>query len=206
MAARSPTLKGSRPKPVKDRRAAVDERGAVVSLRKLKSLLVRPLSVERRNGKLQVVLAERRRNRPVQDSQAPTPPQLCAELRDRLLANEADQAARTMRQLVFVHDMLERKGWPGIASMSGRVLAEAIDQVEVLAGEEPSALLDHLVEQLRPMQAAATLRELSDSRLQDFDVGTNLTVSESDFAEFEDAERDWSGTVPAGLARPERDD
>lgn len=206
MAARSPTLKGSRPKPVKDRRAAADERGAVVSLRKLKSLLVRPLSVERRNGKLQVVLAERRRNRPVQDSQAPTPPQLCAELRDRLLANEADQAARTMRQLVFVHDMLERKGWPGIASMSGRVLAEAIDQVEALAGEEPSALLDHLVEQLRPMQAAATLRELSDSRLQDFDVGTNLTVSESDFAEFEDAERDWSGTVPAGLARPERDD
>ncbi len=206
MAARSPTLKGSRPKPVKDRRAAADERGAVVSLRKLKSLLVRPLSVERRNGKLQVVLAERRRNRPMQDSQAPTPPQLCAELRDRLLANEADQAARTMRQLVFVHDMLERKGWPGIASMSGRVLAEAIDQVEALAGEEPSALLDHLIEQLRPLQAAATLRELSDSRLQDFDVGTNLTVSESDFAEFEDAERDWSGTVPAGLARPERDD
>jgi hypothetical protein len=204
MATRSPPPKGSRRKSDKERRADEGAKGATVSLRKLKGLLIRPLGVERRDGKLQLVLTERRRTRPADGS--PTPSQLCAELSDRLLAHEAAQAARTMRQLVFVHDMLERRGFAGIAAMSGRVLAEALDQLEMLASEYPSPQLDTLIEKLRPLQAAATLREESDSRLQDFDVGASLTVSESDFAEFEDAERDWVGTVPAGLARPERDD
>jgi len=86
------------------------------------------------------------------------------------------------------------------------VLTEALDQLEMLACEDPSPHLDRLVDGLRPLQEAAELREERDSRLQDFDVGSNLVVSESDFAEFEDVERGWTGTVPSGLARPDKED
>ena len=197
MATRSPTRQS---KSSKERRAP---EGEAPPLRRLKSLLVRPLSVERRDGKVALVLTERRRPKPVDDT--PTPSQLCAELSDRLLAHEAEHTSRAMRQLVFVHDMLERKGWAGAASMSGRVLAEAIDQLEWLASDCPSALLEHLIARLRPLQVAATQREECDSRLQDFDVGASVSVSESDFAAFESAERDWAGTVPDGLSHPERE-
>jgi len=200
MANRSPARQSTRQKSSKDRRAP---EGAAPPLRRLKGLLVRPLSVERRDGKVAVVLAERRRARPVDDT--PTPSRLCTELSDRLLAHEAEHTSRAMRQLVFVHDMLERKGWAGAASMSGRVLAEALDQLEWLAADSPSPLLEHLITRLRPLQVAATLREESDSRLQDFDVGASVSVTESDFAEFESAERDWAGTVPDGLSHPERE-
>ncbi len=201
MANRSPPRKGLPSKPIKDRRAADEARGP---LRRLKGLLVRPLSLERRDGKLQLTLAERRRPKPADE--APTPSQLCAELSARMLAHEVDQTARTMRHLVLVHDVLERKGWAGVAAMSGHVLTEALDQLEMLACEDPSPHLDRLVDGLRPLQEAAELREERDSRLQDFDVGSNLVVSESDFAEFEDVERGWTGTVPSGLARPDKDD
>jgi len=36
-------------------------------------------------------------------------------------------------------------------------------------------------------------------------VGASVSVTESDFAEFESAERDWAGTVPDGLSHPERE-
>jgi hypothetical protein len=189
--------------PLKDRRAAPDgQRGG--SLRKLKGLLGRPIGIERREGKLQVVLTERRRQRPADEP--PSLSQLCAELSARLLAHETSEV-QTMRHLILVHDALDRRGWVAIEGLSSLVLAKAIEQAEALAAEEPSPLMDMLVEGLRPLRIAADLRDQRDSRQQDFRVGDSLEVSESDYAEFEDVETNWAGTVPAGLVPPrDRDD
>ena len=194
----------SRNTPLKDRRAAADSPAG--SLRKLKGMLNRPIAVERRDGKLQVVLAERRRARPANEHTSIA--LLCAELSARLLAHEADEAAQTMRHLILVHDALERKGWPGIEEMSSLVLARAVEQAQLLAREEPSPHMDMLIEGLRPLQAATAMREQREARVHEMRLGDNVEVSESDYADFEDAEQEWSpGTMPLGLVpRPERDD
>ena len=192
MASSSTSRKGSRQMPLKDRRAPEGKGGA---LRKLKGVFGRPLGIERRNGKLQVVLAERRRARPA--NEPPSLAQLCAELSARLLAHEHSEV-QTMRHLVLVHDALERRGWEALEAMSALVLAKA------MAAEEPSPMMDMLVEGLRPLHVAADLRDQRDSRMQDFRVGENLEVSESDYAEFEDCETNWAGTVPVGLVPPGR--
>ena len=205
MASSSPSRKSSsRNTPLKDRRTAPD--APENSLRKLKGMLNRPLGVERRGGKLHVVLTERRRARPADER--PSIALLCAELSARLLAHEVNEAAQTMRHLILVHDALERKGWIGIESMSSLVLARAIEQATVLAREEPSPHMDMLIEGLRPLNAAATLREQREARVHEMRLGDNVEVSESDYADFEDAEQDWSeGTMPIGLVPPpERDD
>lgn len=205
MASSSPSRKSSsRNTPLKDRRAAPD--APENSLRKLKGMLNRPLGVERRDGKLQVVLTERRRTRPANEK--PSIALLCAELSARLLAHEANEAAQTMRHLILVHDALERKGWIGIEGMSSLVLARAIEQAMLLAREEPSPHMDMLIEGLRPLNAAATLREQREARVHEMRLGDNVEVSESDYADFEDAEQDWSeGTMPIGLVPPpDRDD
>ena len=205
MASSSPSRKGSsRNTSLKDRRAAP---GAPEnSLRKFKDMLNRPLGVERRDGKLQVVLTERRRTRPADEK--PSIALLCAELSARLLAHEVNEAAQTMRHLILVHDALERKGWIGIEGMSSLVLARAIEQAMMLAREEPSPHMDMLIEGLRPLNAAATLREQREARVHEMRLGDNVEVSESDYADFEDAEQDWSeGTMPIGLVPPaDRDD
>jgi len=201
MASSSTSRKGSRRGPLKERRAP---EGKASALRKLKGVLGRPLGLERRDGKLQVVLTERRRQRPA--NEPPSLAQLCAELSARLLAHEHSEV-QTMRHLILVHDALERRGWVALESMSSLVLVRAIEQAESLAAEEPSPLMDMLIEGLRPLHTAADLRDQRDSRMQDFRVGDNLEVSESDFAEFEDCETNWAGTVPVGLVPPpERND
>jgi hypothetical protein len=207
MASSSPARKGTRRKPLKERRASADAQGATTSLRKLKGALSRPLGIQRRDGKLQVVLTERRRPRPADE--APSLQLLCAELSTRMLVHEANETAQTMRHLILVHDTLERRGWPGVEVMSALVLARALEQAEMLAAEDPSPHLDMLVEGLRPLHTAADMRDQRESRVQDFRVGESLEVSESNYAEFEDAEQEqnWTGTVPAELVpSPERDD
>lgn len=206
MASSSPGRKGpSRRAPLKDRRAAADT--APSSLRKLKGALNRPLGLQRCDGKLRVVLTERRRARPTDET--PSIALLCVELSARLLAHEADEAAQTMRHLIVVHDVLERKGWIGLEAMSSLVLLKAIEQASLLAREEPSPHMDMLIEGLRPLQTAATLREQGEARAHEMRLGDNVEVSESDYAEFEDAEQDWSSgaTMPLDLVpQRERDD
>jgi len=200
MASSSPSRKGSRQMPLKDRRAAVDVKGGG-SLRKLKGLLGRPIGLERReDGKLHVVLTERRRQRPADEPASVS--QLCAELSARLLAHESSEV-QTMRHLILVHDALERRGWSALEGMSALVLTKAIEQAEALAAEEPSPHMDMLIEGLRPLHTAADLRDQRETRQQDFRLGDNLEVSESDYADFEDVESNWTGTtVPAGLVPP----
>lgn len=203
MPANPPSRKVNRPLG-KDRRAPPGARASTEPLRRLKGVLNRPIGLERRDGHLHVVLSERRQPPPA-DASLPLA-QLCDELSARLLAHGPDDAAQAMRHLVLLHDVLEREGWPGVAALPSPVLGEALAQAEILASDEPSVAMDTLIEGLTPLQTAAVLRDESDSRLQDFGVGENLEVSESDFAEFDDLERGWAGTTPDRLARSERDD
>ncbi len=204
MSTNPPSRKGPRSALDKDRRVTLGTKGMTDPLRRLKGALGRPLSLERRDGQLHIVLAERRREAPV--DQKPSLSQLCDELSARMLAHGPDYAAKAMRHLGLVHDVLGRNGWPGVAALPGPVLAEALAQAEILASDEPSSALEMIIEGLRPLQSAADLRDESDSRLQDFRVGENLDVSESTFAEFDHLERSWVGTTPAKLMRRERDD
>lgn len=203
MSTNPPTRKKPRSVLDKDRRAAPGVTGKSAPLRRLKGVLVRPLGLERRDGQLHLVLAERRRV-PSVDAK-PSLSQLCDELSARLLAYGPDYAARAMRHLVLVHDALGRKGWPGVAALPGTVLVEALAQAEMLASEEQSPSLEMIIEGLRPLQSAADLRDQRESRLQDFKIGENLEVSESTHAEFDHLQRSWAGTTPSELMPPERD-
>jgi hypothetical protein len=191
MSTRTPTGKAPRSPIAKDRRAPAGKKDA---LRLLKGALGRPIALERRDGSLRVVLVERRR--PASAGDVPSVAQLCEELSARLLAHGPDYAARSMRDLVRVHDALDRRGWAGVAALPGQVLVDALAQAEMLASDEPSASLAIIIEGLRPLQSAAELRDERDSRLQDLRVGENLEVSESSHAEFDDFQRSWLGTVP----------
>jgi hypothetical protein len=201
MSTDSPTRKRSPKMPAEDRRVAA---GAAAPLRRLKGLLVRPVGLERRGGQLHVVLVERRRARP--EDQPPSLSQLRAELRARLLAHEDGRAAQVLRHLGFLHDELGRKGWRGVEALPAKVLGKALAQAEMLGSEEPSPALALLLEQLRPLHAAAELRDERAAQQNEFEAGGHVEVSEATHEEFDAMERSWVGTVPAGLSRPERDD
>jgi hypothetical protein len=195
--------KQSRKAPVKDRRSGPGVKGTTVSLRRLKGLLSRPLGLEQRDGHLHVVLVDRRRATP--DDQPPPLPQLCAELRARLLIHGHDDTAHVMRHLVFVHDELGRKGWHGVEALPSQVLGKALVQAEMLASEEPSPSLAMLVESLRSIKVAADLREEHKSRSKEIEAGGRIEVSASTYEEFEEMERSWVGTLPLALAPPNCD-
>jgi hypothetical protein len=199
-----PARKGPRTPPVRDRRAAATADGNSGPLRGLKSILGRPIALERRDGRLHVVLAERRRAAPL--DQAPSPSQLCEELSARLLAHDPEHLDQKMRPLLLVHEALGRKGWPGVAALPGPVLSQALAQAEVLADGGSSLRMETLIEGLRPLAGAADLRDERLAREQDFKIGETVEVSESSYAEFDRLERSWVGTTPSDLPRPERDD
>jgi hypothetical protein len=189
--------------PAKERRAAPGAKGTSDPVRRLKSVLGRPLGLQRRDGQLHVVLVERR-NAP-QTDRAPSPTQLRDELSACLLAHGPDHAAHAMRHLLLVHDALGRKGWPGVGALPAPVLVDALVQAELLAREESSPAMAAIVEHLRRLKLAADLRDERESRIHDFKVGKNLEVSESTHEAFEQLERSWVGTVPSGFVLPERE-
>lgn len=190
----------SRP-PLKDRRASADTPDA---LRQIKGLFVRPVALERREGKLRVVLVDRRKATPV--PQEPSTAELCAELGARLLAHDPGQGTQTVRFLMVVHDALGRKGWSGVAALPSDVIAKSSMLVRMMAKEDPSPLLDQMLEKMKALRVAAELREENDARGPSSEFGRQVMVAESDFAEFDNLERSWEGTVPGGFVQTQRDD
>lgn len=166
-------------------------------------MLGRPLGLQRRDGKLHVVLVDRRR--PTSASHAPTLTQLRTELRERLLAHSDEQAAQVMRHLVFVHDTLRRKGWPGVELLPARVLGFALAQTQMLTSEQASPTLSWLIERLHILKVAGELREERLAQARGESNRVHLEVSESTPEAFEEVERSWVGTIPPGqLPRDEK--
>lgn len=187
-------------RPRRERRAAP---GAVGSVRWIKSLLGRPVALERRDGRLHVTLVERRRSperREADELQA-----LRTELHARLLAAEVEFAARHLRHLVFVLDALDR-GWPAVAALPSEVLHKAGGQAQRLVAEEASPMLAGLIERLRLLKVAAEVREdrqpaaaapAAAHPAEDLH-GDAGAVEVSELAA--GADDDWVGTVPQPLA------
>lgn len=178
-------------------RSGVERRGplgSTGSLRWLKGLLGRPVALQRRNGKLHMVLVDRRRPAEAQRVQAME--KLRDELRTRLLGHEHAHAAQAMRHLVFVHDELGRRGWAGVEAMPPRVLRKALVQAQMLHDHEASTPLARMIDRMRVLLVAAELREERRERTAREVAGEQLEVSETTHEEFEAMERSWVGTVP----------
>jgi hypothetical protein len=198
-----PASKGPRKPPIEDRRAPESATGTAVALSKLKGALGRPLSLERREGQLHVVLVERRRRDG--DDRPLTLRQLCTELRARLLAHEAEHAPELTHQLVLVHDVLSQRGWKGVEALKGRVLARALTQAEALAREEPTPAFSTIVEHLRVLQVAAQIRDERGAAPAASSESPALQISEATTEEFDELERSWVGTVPSAIDVGESD-
>lgn len=189
----SPTSPTDPPRPpASDRRTASGS-----SLRRVRDLLGRPLTVERRAGQLQVVLVERRAS-----PAAPTLEALREALRERLLAQENRHAARVMRHLVAVHDALGRKGWASVEALPATVLDMALVQAEILADTAPTPTLAPIVERLRSCRLAAGRREELAACAQDTEPA--VLITEATHEEFDAMTRSWVGSVPP--AAPRKDD
>ena len=187
-----------------DRRAP---RGTPGSMRWVKGLLGRPLALERRGSQLHLTLVDRRR--PPELIQAHELESLRTELRARLLAHEDDSTATVMRHLVFVHDVLGGQGWAGVEAMASRVLGKALVQAQMLASEEASPRLTHLIDRLQVLKAAASVREekgpapAAPEAAPEFrrtvDMDTRVEVSEGSAEDFDAIERSWEDTVSQKL-------
>ncbi len=187
--------------PLKERRAGLQGKGSANPLKRLKGALGRPVALEWRNGQPHVVLVERRSAARLGRSQA----HLCTELRALLLAQEAGETSKLLRYLVVVHDTLTRKGWEGVGALPASVLAKAIMQADMLAGEDPSPALTQLTEQLRVQHAAAVARDQANQANvnpggDEMHAPNRVEVTEGSYKEFEELERSWTRTMPSDLA------
>lgn len=179
-------------------------RGRFGSWRWLRSLLARPLRLERRGLQLHILLGERRQVPAAGARRSPTLEQLSEELRGRLLSQDTDHAARVMRHLVFVHDELSRKGWRGVELLPAAVLGKALVQAQMLATTESTPVLQHVIDRLHQAHTAAQLREERKVQLH-ADAPAHVEVTETTHEEFELSERSWVGVAPAEVPprRPE---
>ena len=195
-----PIPKLSRRRPVKERRAPPGPPG---SLRWLKGLLGRPVAIERRDGKLHVVLVERRRTHRPGASLELEP--MLDELRVRLLADQDGRVATALPAITAVHDALDRNGWAGVGALPARTLRAAIAQAEALARIEPSRPLAAITDRLRTLHVGAELREQRAQAARPAEGADGPEVSESTIEEFVASERSWvaPSADPAGEARPD---
>lgn len=146
--------RGLLPPVTRERRQSAGTPG---SLAWLKSLLGRPLRLVRRNGKLHLVLVDRRRPRDVLEAAAAA--EIAEELRVRLLAHPSEGTAAAMRHVTLVHDMLVHQGWDAVQMLPAAVLGQAAVQARVLVTEAPSRRLAWFIEQLQTARVAAQVRE-----------------------------------------------
>ncbi|MDE2395053.1 MAG: hypothetical protein KGM91_06405 [Burkholderiales bacterium] len=183
-----------------ERRGAAAAPGLVSSMRRVKGALTRPLTIERRDGRLEIRLVDRRRPPPPEDA-PPTLAEAFVELHDRLLDHEHDRTALVLRHLVTVHNEVARKGWQALETMPSRLIARALVQADILAGEQPSSAMPLIVDRLRLVLVAAGIREERLARQRAAEQGEPLEVSEATREEYDEMERVWIGTVP-GVTPP----
>jgi len=120
-----------------------------------------------------------------------------AELGARLLVH--DPATQPVKNLFVVHDQLGAQGWAGVESLPMPVVGRALFEAEILASDEPSPMLETIIERLQSLVAAAAERSAEEAREREWQSQAMPDVSETNYDEYELMERSWVGTVPAGL-------
>jgi hypothetical protein len=63
-----------------------------------------------------------------------------------------------------------------------------------------------IIDQLRSLQLEAARRDERDSKLAEFENSTDVEVSAATHDEYDELERSWLGTIPAGLRPAQRDE
>jgi hypothetical protein len=189
--------------PIKDRRTPAATTRAARLLRRLRGLLARPLRLQRQDGRLRVVLVDRRQARSA--DALPSLTESRDELRALLLLHGNEQATGVMRHLVRVHDALGRGGWPAVEALPSQVLGMALVQADMLSSDEPTAALATIIEHLRLAKVAAELREEHASRPPGSPGAQALEVSEVPRDKFDEWTReDWVDTSPPSDVYPGR--
>jgi hypothetical protein len=196
------TQQGRRRRPPTERRAAAGS-GRQGALQRLKALFLRPMRLERQEGRWRLVLVERRG--PAHDA-AVALKLLRDELRARLVAHRIDHPARLMRHLVYLRDELGRRGWAGAEALPADVLARALAQADLLACNDPSPAMTQLIDRLRLLVPAARLREERIARERAAALGERIEVSETTHEDYTEVERSWTGETTPGRLVPERHD
>ena len=163
----------------------------------VRELLKRPLKLERRDGQIHVVLGER-------PAEPPPPPSSGEALRRghadlQALLRRHPEARHLMRHLGYVEQMLGRFGSRALKrEIPAPVLAKALEQLDVLARDEPS----EPIADLRARIAAAVQAR---GAVEDEDTETrpgSLEVTEASHSLFDEMERSWTGHVPLGDDTP----
>lgn len=158
----------------------------------VRDLLKRPLKLERRDGQIHVVLGEK-------PPEAPPPPSSGEALRQghaelRALLRRHPEARHLMRHLGFVEQQIGRFGSRALKrEIPVPVLAKALQQLDLLVRDEPSAGLSDL----RARIAAAM--NARPAEVLDAETETrpgSLEVTEASHSLFDEMERSWTGQVP----------
>ncbi len=182
---------GSRHRATKPRVERRAPKGKPGSLRWLRGLLGRPVTLEQRDGRLHLTLLERRR--PPEVIRAQECAALCEELRLRLLEH-GERHVSVLRPLVAVHDALEKDGWDRVGRLPSALLAKAHMQLLMLIGRERSRALTGMADHLRLLQAAAEAREDRNRRDGVSDDDFLVVTEEAEVTEFDEHERAWLST------------
>ena len=124
------------------------------------------------------------------------------ELRARLLVH--DPGTHVVRNLFVVHDELRASGWPAVEALPIKIVARALSEAEIMAVDEASPVLDTIIATLRELKTAAEAKVAEQPLGRDWEALDMPEVSDTNFGEFELAERSWAGTVPNGLEIPLR--
>ena len=124
------------------------------------------------------------------------------ELRARLVVH--DPAVHGVRNLFAIHDELRANGWAGVQTLPVKIVAQALAEAEIMNIDEPSHVLDTILLELHRIKEVANTRAEIEAHDREWETMQVPEVMDSDFGEFELAERSWAGTVPAGLEIPSR--
>lgn len=164
----------------------------------MRDLLKRPLKLERRDGQIHVVLGEKPPEPPPPPSSGEALRRGHAEL--RALLRRHPEARHLMRHLAYVEQMIGRFGSRALKrEIPVPVLAKSLQQLELLARDEPSEPIADLRARIAAAIAARPVE------VQDSETETrpgSLEVTEASHSLFDEMERSWTGQVPLGDDKP----
>lgn len=162
----------------------------------MRGLLNRPLKIERRGAQLHLVLGETPKDAPVTSNPASAGEALRRGHEElRALLQRHPEARHLMRHLGFIDQQLAQFGSRALKrEIPVPVLAKGLEQLDLLARDEPSPALSELRARI-----AAAIASRSPVAADDEDTETrpgSLEVTEASHSLFDEMERSWTGQIP----------
>lgn len=159
----------------------------------LRAQLRRPLRFEWRGMQIHLVLGPP----PPPPTPAVTPGEALRRCHAELgaLLGRHPEARHLMRHLSFVEQAIARAGSRALRQdVPVMVLRKALEQLELLIRDEPSAALEEL--RTRFEQAIAARARPAEEDDASVPLQSQVTVSEASHSLFDEMERSWTGQIP----------